>query len=246
MITHTRAIILKSVDYQESSKIITVLSEKHGKIALIARGVKRPKNKLSGQIEIGNILDVVYYYKSSRSVQSLTEASIAFTSLSFRQDIERAAILFATLELVNQIVHENEVNESIFNFLITFIEWLATFKLVNPSIFCYVQLRCADLIGFNLNFKADDTEGETFFDISHGEISKYIQSELSYKLTVLQTQFLKLALNGKSSKIFEIDFENGELKQLIHHLDVYYKYHIEGYQDRKSDSIFDQMLKESQ
>lgn len=43
MITHTQAIILKSVDYQESSKILTVLSQKHGKIALIARGVKRLK-----------------------------------------------------------------------------------------------------------------------------------------------------------------------------------------------------------
>lgn len=117
MITHTQAIILKSVDYQESSKILTVLSQKHGKIALIARGVKRPKSKLAGVIDIGNILDVVYYYKPSRAVQSLTEASIQSGSMAFRKDFEKAAILYSVLELTGQLVHENEENEPLFSFL---------------------------------------------------------------------------------------------------------------------------------
>ena len=246
MITHTAAVILKSVDYQESSKIITVLTKAHGKIALIARGAKKPKSKLSGLIEIGHVLDVVYYYKPTRSVQSLTEASIKFSSLSFRQDIERASILFASLELVNQLVHDHEENEKVFHFLITFIEWLANYSSINPSIFCYVQLRCAELIGFNLAFETDDTFNGSYFDVTHGVITNRLQSELSYKLTVIQTQFLRQALTSKSEKVFQLGLAGGELKQLIHHLDVYFKYHIEGYQDRKSDSIFDQMLKEYQ
>ena len=246
MITHTTAIILKSVDYQESSKIITVLTEAHGKIALIARGAKRPKSKLSGLIEIGHILDVIYYYKPTRSVQSLTEATINFSSLSFRRDFERASILFASLELINQLIHEHERNEVVYNFLSTFIPWLANYEGIKPSIFCYVQLRCAELIGFNLAFESDDTLEGSYFDVTHGVITNRLQSELSYKLTVIQTQFLKQALTSKSEKVFQVGLVGGELKQLIHHLDVYFKYHIEGYQDRKSDSIFDQMLKDYQ
>jgi len=244
MITHTSAIVLKSIDFQESSKILTVLSRHHGKISLIARGVKRPKNKLAGIIEIGNILDVVYYYKTTRSIQNLTEASINFSSLNYRSDFERASILFASLELVNQIIHENEVNENVFTFLMKFITWLSNYQSVNPSIFCYVQLRCAKLIGFNLTYDADDTLDERYFDLTHGLISSQFQSELSYKLTVLQSRFLQLALSSKNEKVFQTGLAGGELKQLIHHLDVYFKYHIEGYQDRKSDSIFDQMLKD--
>ena len=246
MITHTTAIILKSVDYQESSKILTVLTREHGKIALIARGAKKPKSKLSGLIEIGHVLDVVYYYKPTRSVQSLTEASIHFSSLNFRKDFDRASILFASLELVNQLIHEHEENEDIFNFLVTFIKWLAEYESINPSIFCYVQLRCAELIGFNLAFESDDTLDGSYFDVTHGIITNRFQSELSYKLTVIQTQFLRQALTSRSNKVFQLGLVGGELKQLIHHLDVYFKYHIEGYQDRKSDAIFDQMLKDYQ
>ena len=242
MITHTQAVILKSVDYQESSKIVTVLSKEHGKIALIARGAKRPKNKLSGIIEIGNVLDVVYYYKSTRGVQSLSEASLHYSSMGFRMDVEKGSILYATLELAAQLVHENENNEAIFDFLMRFIPWLGEIQQVQASIFCYVQIRCAELAGFNLSMESDDTSGTLFFDVTHGLISAEYQSELSYKLTVLQAQFIKETLSSRNSQVFQLGLQGAELKQLIHHLDVYFKYHIDGYQDRRSDTIFEQML----
>lgn len=76
MITTSTAIVLRSIDYQGSSKIITVLSRTHGKIALIAKGAKKPKNKLAGAIEVGNILEVTYYYKASRNIQTLAESPL--------------------------------------------------------------------------------------------------------------------------------------------------------------------------
>ena len=245
MITQTQTIILRTVDYQESSKIITVLSKEHGKIALIARGVKKPKSKLSGLIDLGNVLDVVYYYKSTRSVQSLTEASISYSNHNFRIDFERAAILYATLELIAQMVHDNEVNDTVYNFAASFIKWLGEEEHIEPSIFCYVQIRCTDLCGFAIDNKDIDLTKEVYFNISDGTISNAIDSELSYKLTVLQARFLKSSITSKQRSIFNIGLKGLELKQLIRHLDVYFKYHIEGYKERRSDSIFEQMLQES-
>lgn len=245
MITQTQVIILRSVDYQESSKILTVLSKDHGKIALIARGAKRPKNKLSGVIEIGNILDVVYYYKSTRGVQSLTEASISYATPNFRIHFDKAAIMYATLELVSQLVHENEVNTPVFKFLVRFIPWLGEEIEVQPSVFCYNQLRCAELCGFDLDDRNTDLTKEVYLNIAEGTISNAIDSELSYKLTVLQARFLKESIASKNRAVLSIGLHGAELKQLIRHLDVYFKYHVEGYKERRSDSIFEQMLQES-
>lgn len=242
MITHTKAIILRSVDYQESSKILTVLSKEHGKIALIARGAKKPKSKLAGSIEVGNILDVVYYYKSSRGVQSLTEASIAYSCQSFRSDFEKAAIFYAVLELVSQLVHENEVNTVIYDFLERFIPWIGEEQQVVPSVFAYVQIRCADICGFGIHDDDTDLGKEVYFDITHGNISNAFDSELSYKLNVLQARFMKEAITSRQRSVLGLGLDGSELKQLIRHLDVYFKYHIEGYKDRRSDSIFEQML----
>lgn len=242
MIVHTKVVILRVIDYQESSKILTVLSREHGKIALIAKGAKKPKNRLAGILDIGAILDVVYYYKQSRGVQTLTEASIDYSNRSLRIDFEKTAILYATLELIGQVVHEHEVNEPVFDFLQTFIKWAGETETVYPSVFAYVQVRVASIIGIGLASSMSGIPQNAYLNVSSGNLSEHSEDELSYKLTEAQTQFMILALAERNKRILKINFENGELKQLVHHLDVYFKYHIEGYQERKSDSIFEQML----
>lgn len=164
--------------------------------------------------------------------------------MAFRKDFEKAAILYSVLELTGQLVHENEENEPLFSFLSVFVKWLSNSEFIHPSIFAYVQIRCAELLGFNLSFEQADTFEHMFFDISHGLISNEYQTELSYTLTVKQSRFLHQAISSKSIKVLQIGLSGLELKQLIHHLDVYYKYHIDGYKDRKSDAIFEQMLKD--
>lgn len=242
MITHTQAIILRIVDYQESSKIITALTAEHGKIALIAKGAKRPKNKLAGVLEVGNILDVIYYHKQSRSVQTLTEASISYSSNKYRREFDRASILYAALELIDQLVHENEVNLPVFNFANNFIEWLGEVPVAHPSVFAYVQIRMAEINGIGLHANISDENQTAFLNISSGNISETSEDEMSYKLTSTQKQFVITSLSGRSKKIFKTELENGELKQLVHHIDVYFKYHLDGYQERRSDAIFEQML----
>ena len=242
MTTTSQIIILRCIDYQESSRIITVLSKEHGKIALIARGVKKPKNKLAGLIEVGNVLDVVYYYKASREVHTLSEASISYQSLSFRQDFEKASVLYATLELVSQIIHDNHENTEIFTFTKRFIEWLGEQVEPKVAVFPYVQIRLAQLIGFALVNVCENWDETVFLNISSGTLSNEPDSELSYKLTSRQSTFVLKALQSRRNDIFQLGLANRELKQLIYHLDVYFKYHIEGYKERRSDSIFEQMI----
>ena len=38
-------IVVSTVDYKESSKILNVLTKKEGLVGVIAKGVKNPKNK---------------------------------------------------------------------------------------------------------------------------------------------------------------------------------------------------------
>lgn len=242
MITHTQVIILKAIDFQESSKILTVLSAEHGKIALIAKGAKRPKNKLAGVLEIGSILDVVYYYKQTRGVQTLTEASSSYTSQSFRSDFERAAVLYATLELIGQLVHEHEVNTPVFEFASTVIQWLGKAESIPPSVFVYIQIRLAEISGIGLVNQVAAEANQVYLNVSFGNIAEEPDEDLTYRLTSAQARFMRECLSGRSKKVFNIKLENDELRQLVHHLDVYFKYHIEGYQERKSDSIFEKML----
>lgn len=246
MIVHTSAIVFRSVDYQESSKIATFFTKKHGKIALMVRGAKRPKNKFAGLIDPGNVLDVIYYHKSSRSVQILTEASLLEKTLNLRTDFEKMATATSALELISQLLHEEEVNEPLFDFTRSFLLWLNRTEYTPQNIFPYLQVRLTNLTGHGLQLADHGTDPSQphYMNLETGLISHESHSSYSYKLTQNQFNYVSLALQTRSSKLFAIEFNPGELKALIQHLDRYLKYHIEGLKDRKSDAIFEQILQE--
>lgn len=245
MITHTEAIIFKSVDYQESSKIVTAFTLEHGKIALMVRGVKKPKSKFSGLIEIGNILDVVYYYKSSRSVQFLSEASYSVKNKNLRSDFEKMATMTSAVELISQLLHDDEINEPLFLFTKRMLSWLNSADVHPPMLFPYIQIRLAELTGIGLQLDGNKGDKKTnYLNLESGLIDDKQVSSHSYKLTSKQFTYIRIAVLAKSSVLFDMDFETGELRQLIEHLDRYLKFHVEGLKARKSDAIFEQILQE--
>lgn len=249
MVTHTSAIVFRTVDYQESSKIVTFFTEEHGKIAVMVRGAKKPKSKFSGVIEVGNLLDVVYYYKASRSVQMLSEASYLEKTLDIRTDFEKMAIAISAVELINQLLHEGEVNKPMFECTKNFILWLDGTQKSPQTIFPYLQIRLADLAGHGLQLRLNGTEEGTsvaryILNLETGLVSAKSEGSHSYRLTQNQFNYVRFALQARSSRLLEIKFRTGELKQLVEHLDRYFKFHVEGFKDRKSDAIFEQMLQE--
>lgn len=239
---------MRCTDFSESSRIATVMSRKHGKIALIAKGARKPKSKFAGMIRPGNLLDVVYYYKSTRGVQTLSDASYNRRLGSLSTDIGKMAISMRSLELIGQLIHENEVNEPVFEFMRNFLGWLDVQDEVHPRLFPYLQVRMASLAGLELQVQVDETvaveeTGGGYLNIEAGNISTRAVSTNAVRLTDRQFRFLVQVSQSKKASILNWKLENGELKSLVDHLDNYFRYHVEGMKPRKTDAIFDQLLK---
>lgn len=225
---------------------MTMFTREHGKIALMVRGVKKLKSKFSGLIEVGNLLDVVYYYKGSRSVQILSEASYIEKTMNVRTDFEKMATMTSAVELISQLVHENEVNKPLFDFTKKMLLWLDDTDVHPALLFPYLQIRLTTLIGIGLQLDNSSSSGKTnYLNLESGLVSTESASSHAYKLTENQYQFMAIALQSKSSVLFDIPFQNGELKALIENLDRYLKFHVEGLKDRTSDAIFEHILQES-
>jgi DNA repair protein RecO (recombination protein O) len=245
LITKTEIIVFRTIDYSESSMIATVLSREHGKIALMVRGARKPKSKFSGMIQPGNILKAVYYYKSSRNVQTLSEASYSTRLKTLSVDIEKMALSTCALELIAQLVHDNEVNEPVFDFTRNFLEWLDVQESISRKIFPYLQIRLAFLLGLELQIQDLNNDDIGFLNIQQGAVSSKAQSSNAIRLTENQLIFLKNCSVSRKISIFDIDLNKNELRSLIDHLDKYFRYHLEGVRPRRSDAIFDQILNNS-
>jgi len=56
----SQGIVLRRVDYGEADRIVTMLTPDHGKLGLMAKGVRRPKSKLAGGIELFSVSTITF------------------------------------------------------------------------------------------------------------------------------------------------------------------------------------------
>lgn len=56
----TRAILLKRLNFGEADRIITVITPDHGKLSLLAKGVRRSNSKLAGGLELFSVSEITF------------------------------------------------------------------------------------------------------------------------------------------------------------------------------------------
>src|SRR2546422_7479498 len=54
-----RAVVLRKLDYREADRIYTLLTQTHGKVGAIAKGVRRQESKLGPSLELYGHVDVL-------------------------------------------------------------------------------------------------------------------------------------------------------------------------------------------
>ena len=72
----TRAIILRVIEFSETSCVVTLFTEDFGKVGALAKGARRPKSPFEGAIDLLALARIVLIRKSSDSLDLLTEAKL--------------------------------------------------------------------------------------------------------------------------------------------------------------------------
>ena len=245
MIVKSEAIVLRAVQYGETSLIATLFTRSHGIQAVIAKGARRPKSKFSAYLQAGQVLEVIFYHKPTRSVQTLSDASYKIKLDQLRFEMEKIALSSIIMELSSQVLHENEVNDELFVFIKSMLKWLNDQEHVSKSIIPYVQLRVIDKIGIGLQYDETNLAGESdtgYMNIETGTLSGESTGAESVALSSNQFTFIKELLHSNNSLLLKKKFPKNELSELIEYLDKYIRYHVEGVKPRRSDKIFDTIL----
>jgi recombinational DNA repair protein (RecF pathway) len=110
----TEAIVLRGVDFSETSRIVTFLTPDRGRVACMAQGARSPKRGMPAMLDTFNRLEIVYYWKESRSVQKLGEVSLLDDFRGIKQDLEKSAFAAFPLEVAYKAAQENAPSEDLF------------------------------------------------------------------------------------------------------------------------------------
>ncbi|MBD3223866.1 MAG: DNA repair protein RecO, partial [Caldithrix sp.] len=98
LLIKTKAIVLGSIRWQESSKIVTLFTRESGKIKVIARGALRNKSPFAGQLQTLNFGHAIFSEKTTRTLQILTAFDAEDNFNTLRLDLRRLPYALAILE----------------------------------------------------------------------------------------------------------------------------------------------------
>ena len=145
----TDAIVLRVVEFSETSSIVTLFSRKLGKISAIAKGARRKKNPYEGAIDLIAICRIVFLHKSSQSLDILTEAKLERRFRSASTDLDRFYAGLYLVELLNLLTDEADPHELLFDAACLAIERIdsldSEFSLRDALI--EFEIRMLDLLG---------------------------------------------------------------------------------------------------
>jgi DNA repair protein RecO len=111
----TDAIVLTRIDYGEADRIITLLTPDHGKLRLIAKGVRRIKSKLAGGIELFSVTDITFI-KGRSDIGTLVSSRLRVHYGHIVQDINRTMLGYDLIKQLNKAT-EDEPEPDYFHLL---------------------------------------------------------------------------------------------------------------------------------
>ncbi|MEW6687201.1 MAG: DNA repair protein RecO [Candidatus Edwardsbacteria bacterium] len=123
-IHQSEAIVLKSQDFKESSKITTLYTKKFGRIKVVAKGAKRLKSKFGASLDIGVHNKVIFYYHESRDLYILSESEIIRHFSNIYNDLNRFLQAELALEMVLRFTPPGTPNLAIFSLLVNYLRAL--------------------------------------------------------------------------------------------------------------------------
>lgn len=117
----TEGIILKRKNFGEADRVLTVLGKHHGKISIIARGVRKITSRRAGNIEVLNRVKL-HLFKSRNFY--LQEAEAIETYPTIKSNLTLSAYGFHIIELVEKIIAENQFNASVYSLVVSALQLL--------------------------------------------------------------------------------------------------------------------------
>lgn len=110
----TPAIVLRTREYGESDKIVTVLSRTAGKFSGIAKGAKRSQRRFPGTLEIFSHVTLDYRRRPHAELAFLDRAVLVHPWPRILGSLERFAAASHVVEIADKLTAESEVGDDLY------------------------------------------------------------------------------------------------------------------------------------
>jgi|SRR6185369_2952235 len=109
------AIVLRKKEVGETDRLYTLYTDTHGKIQVVAKGVRKGDAKLAGQLE--NLMQTQVMIVKGRGTGKIAGAVAEKSFVALREDIDTVRRILDTVSVFERIVGLEEKDEELFSLL---------------------------------------------------------------------------------------------------------------------------------
>lgn len=222
MLKKIEGIIVNSVDYGESSKIINILT-REGTIGVMCKGVKSVKSPLRSFTQNLTYGLFCIYYKDNK-LSILKSVDIIDDLKMIKKDITLISYMSFLVDLCNQVMRQN-CDEEIYNLLIKTI--IKINNGFNPMVMNNIlELKLLDYLGVGINFdcclKCGSSKDIITIDPDIGGYicKKCYTNEVIYDEKTLK--MLRMYYLVNISSISELKINDDVIKNINRFINMYY------------------------
>jgi len=240
------AIVLKSIDWRDTSKIVTLFTREEGKMSVIAKGARQSKSKYQGILESINLLEVVVYISATRNLQILGEISLEDSFRKIRVDYDKTGYAFALLELTDIFFKEGSTDTTFFDFLRILLSEIE--KIADPIIvFWYFLIKLSSYLGFKPEFNVCSTcnrslvSEEVVFSIREGAVickNCGFSPDIDWKLSVSARKSLSDLQSLHHKRLSSVEISLDDRFAFTEFLLTYLRFHSDEKLNLSSLKIF--------
>ncbi len=174
MFITTKALVLRSVQYKESSRILTVLTSDHGKLTVSARGAVRKNSRVTASVQPLAFSDMTLSRTRDRYI--LTESQVIEQFEELSGDLERFSLAAYFAELLETLSDEDSPNPEMLSLgLNAFYMLCKSDERPDELIKAAFELRAMCLSGYapalnSCSVCGGETDGGVRFDLYGGGV----------------------------------------------------------------------------
>lgn len=234
----TKAIVLSSLKYGDTSLIVRAYTYTDGLKSYLLKGVlSARKGKLrAAYFQPLTQLELVANHKNKGTLENIRDLQLTYTYKSLYSDIAKNAMAIFLAEVLVNCLKEEEGNPALFQFLETTLQWLDTHdQIANFHISFLLEL--TKYLGFYPDISHSSA---AYFDLEEGEFVNHRPLGPSIEGRTRDNFVSFLGINFDASQSVKLGKDSRQ--DLLQALVLYFEVHLQGFKKPKSLAVLNEVF----
>lgn len=172
MICRDEAIVLRTHDLRETSKIAVFYSKKFGKLTGVLKGIRADHKKFASRLDFLSVNEIIFYKKRFSDIHLVSQCDLKKDFNYLKLDVLKFGIASFCAELVYSVMAQEDAHPEIYELMLDLLDSLEKTELSHKLIYNF-SLKILSLSGFQPHLEScvicrDSIESHAYFSNRFG------------------------------------------------------------------------------